>query len=514
MSDPACHCGASEPCQPPPLDLAALRAKLAAEGGQSYWRSLEAAAETPEFQRWLHREFPAGASEWTDAQSRRQFLKVMAASVGLAGLAACTRQPQEQILPYVKQPEELIPGIGLQYATAMTLGGYATGLLVESHEGRPTKVEGNPDHPMSLGAANVFQQASVLELYAPDRTRTVLRAGETSSWQEFLADLVPALAEQAAKGGAGLRLLTETVTSPTLRMQIGELLKKYPQARWHQYKPWGRDNFRLDLTPPPHYDDHLNEDGTPLEPHYDFSRARVIVALDSDFLFTHPASLVYARQFARNRAVDGMSRLYVAEPTPTVTGTMADHRLACGANDIVCLAGMLGFAAKAPKGSPEESEVAWLAAASADLHANKGAGLVLAGEGQSLEVHRFAYRINEAFGNLGRTVTYHTPVATPQNLAAGSLGDLAKAMHAGKVDLLVQIGGNPAYDAPADLDFAEALGKVPIMRLPIIANGTCPWRTSSNPGATRSPSMALLRSSSRSSNRFTTGARLTSCLMR
>ena len=211
-----CHCGASEPCQPPRLDLGALREKLAAEGGQKYWRSLEAAAETPEFQQWLHREFPAGASEWTDTTSRRQFLKIMAASIGLAGLAACTRQPQEQILPYVKQPEELIPGIGLQYATAMTLGGYATGLLVESHEGRPTKVEGNPDHPMSLGAANVFQQASVLELYDPDRTRTVLRAGETSSWEEFLADLVPALAEQAAKGGAGLRLLTETITSPTL----------------------------------------------------------------------------------------------------------------------------------------------------------------------------------------------------------------------------------------------------------------------------------------------------------
>ena len=445
-----CHCGASEPCQPPGLDLAALRAKLAAEGGQKYWRSLEAAAETPEFQQWMQREFPAGASEWTDGQSRRQFLKIMAASIGLAGLAACTRQPQEKILPYVKQPEDLIPGIGQQYATAMTLGGYATGLLVESHEGRPTKIEGNPDHPMSLGAANVFHQASILELYDPDRTRTVLRAGETSSWEEFLADLVPALHEQAAKGGAGLRLLTENITSPTLLSQIDALLKKYPQAKWHQYEPWSRDGLRLD------------ENGPLLEPHYDFSKAKVIVALDSDFLFTHPASLTYARQFTRGRAAgNSMSRLYVAEPTPTITGSMADNRLACEATEIVRLAGMLGHAAKAPKGTPGDNELGvWLAAAGADLLANRGVGLVLAGEGQLPEVHRFAHRINEACGNLGQTVTYHAPAAMSREGEAGSLGELVKAMRDGHVDLLVQIGGNPAYDAPADFDFAAAMAKV------------------------------------------------------
>ncbi len=231
---------------PPRLDLAALRTRLASpEDGPQYWRGLEAAAGTPEFQEWLHREFPVGASEWGDGQSRRQFLKYMAASLALAGATACTRQPTEKILPYVKQPEELLPGIALYYATAMTLGGFATGLLVEAHEGRPTKIEGNPDHPISLGAANVFHQASVLELYDPDRTRTVLRAGETSSWEEFLADLVPALAEQSAKGGAGLRILTETVTSPTMAAQLDALLKQYPQARWHQYEPWNRDTATI-----------------------------------------------------------------------------------------------------------------------------------------------------------------------------------------------------------------------------------------------------------------------------
>ena len=173
---PTCGCAASESKG---LDLATVRARLAASaggGGKKYWRSLEAVAETPEFQQWLHREYPAGASEWPEGQSRRDFLKLMAASFALAGVTACTRQPQETIVPYVKQPEEMIQGIGLQYATAMAIGGYATGLLVESHEGRPTKVEGNPDHPMSLGAANVFHQASVLELYDPERTKTVLRA--------------------------------------------------------------------------------------------------------------------------------------------------------------------------------------------------------------------------------------------------------------------------------------------------------------------------------------------------
>ena len=450
-----CHCGASEPCQPPRLDLAALREKLAAEGGQKYWRSLEAAAETPEFQSWLHREFPAGASEWTDPTSRRQFLKIMGASIGLAGLAACTRQPQEQILPYVKQPEELIPGIPLQYATAMTLGGYATGLLVESHEGRPTKIEGNPDHPMSLGAANVFHQASVLELYDPDRTRTVLRAGETSSWQEFLADLVPALAEQAAKGGAGLRLLTETITSPTLAAQIGELLKKYPQAKWHQYEPWNQDNLNGDNL-------GVLGDGTPVtapqtETHYAFEKARVIVALDSDFLFSHPASLAYARQFAKGRtAGETMSRLYVAEPTPTITGSMADQRLVCSAAEVSKLAQALA----GMQVTLSEAQQAWVTTVRKDLLANKGASLLLAGEGQPNKVHELVSSSNGVMENIGKTVVSRRSVAARPVHQTASLKELADAMQAGQVDLLVQIGGNPAYNAPADFDFTGAMGKV------------------------------------------------------
>ena len=443
------------------VDLAALRAKLAAKDGPPFWRSLEAVSETPEFNQWLHREFPRGASEWVDAPSRRQFLKLMAASFALAGVTACTRQPIEKIAPYVKQPEELTPGIPLFYATAMTLGGYATGLLVESDEGRPTKIEGNPGHPASLGAASVFHQASVLDLYDPDRSRTVMRAGETSSWEEFLADLVPALAEQKVKQGGGIRLLTETVTSPTLAAQIGDFLKFYPQAQWHQYEPWNRDSAVL-----------AGASGGRLEAHYDFGKAKVIVALDSDFLFDHPDSLRYARQFAqRRRAVtegeppDGAAaaRLYVAEPTPTITGSMADERLACAARQMPELAEGLRELLQT-----EEDVLSvlggtgpkWRVAAAKDLQANRGASLIVAGEGQPAEVHALARQINALLGNVGQTVTYLPSAAAHPMRSVESLRELAAAMRAGQVDLLVQIGGNPVYNAPADLDFGGAMAKV------------------------------------------------------
>ena len=452
----------SEPCSPTcgcapasnALDLAAVRARLAAAGsGKKYWRSLEAVAETPEFQQWLHREYPAGASEWPEGQSRRDFLKLMAASFALAGVTACTRQPQEKILPYVKQPEEMVQGIPLQYATAMTIGGYATGLLVESHEGRPTKVEGNPDHPMSLGAANVFHQASVLELYDPERTRTVLRGGEVSSWDEFMGDLVNALAEQRPKQGAGLRLLTENVTSPTLLAQIGDLLKKYPQAKWHQYEPWGQAASETVVD-------------------YDFSKAKLIVALDSDFLFTHPASLAYARQFAKGRNAVAeadepekatMSRLYVAEPTPTITGSMADHRVAVSASEVGELAQEGGiFPERTGSDNLEQhapgNSGSWLMNLMKDIASTpRGESLIIAGEGQPREVHEAVARMNEQLGNVGKTVFYRQAAASPSPRT--SLQELTSAMHAGQVDLLVQIGGNIAYNAPADLGFAEVMGK-------------------------------------------------------
>ncbi len=447
------------PSATPRLDLAAVRARLASADGPQFWRGLEEISATPEFNQWMHREFPLGAAEWTDAPSRRQFLKLMAASFALAGITACTRQPTEHILPYVKQPEELIPGIPLQYATAMTLGGYATGLLVESHEGRPTKMEGNPDHPMSLGAASVFHQASSLELYDPDRSRAVRRGGEISSWEEFLADLIPALAEQSAKKGSGLRILTETITSPTMAAQLEALLKEYPQAKWHQFEPWNRDNL---LT----YGHDRSMIG---EVRHDFDRAKVIIALDSDFLFDHPAALAYARQFAEGRkAMVGAesvraesNRLYVAEPTPTITGTMADHRLACAAGDIAVLAQALaGKHDEATLANLPEHQQQWLAAAKGELSSNRGAALVLVGEGQPPAVHALVSAINASHSNEGRTLNHYPSAQARPERQTDSLKELAAAMHEGQVDLLVQIGGNPVYNAPADLDFATAMGKV------------------------------------------------------
>ena len=224
--------------KPERLDLAAVRELLAGARGRDYWRSLEQLAGTPGFQDLLHREFPRQASEWTDGpEGRRNFLRLMGASLALAGLSACTRQPTEHIMPYVRQPEDLLPGKPLFFATAHPLGGIGTGLLMESHEGRPTKAEGNPEHPASLGACDVFSQAQILALYDPDRARTLGYEGDIRSWPAFLGAIRQALAQQRARQGAGLRILTEPTTSPTLGAQMVEILKALPAAKWHVWDP-------------------------------------------------------------------------------------------------------------------------------------------------------------------------------------------------------------------------------------------------------------------------------------
>ena len=224
------------------LDLPGVRALLEKSHGREYWRSLEDLAQTDAFQDLMHREFPRYASEWEDGDSRRNFIKLMGASLALAGLTACTRQPTELIAPYVRQPEELVPGRPLFFATAMPLGAGSTGLLVESHEGRPTKAEGNPDHP-TLGACDVYAQASVLGLYDPDRSQALTLEGEIRSWGAFLGAVQQAITLQKTKRGAGLRILTETVTSPTLANQIKEMLAAFPAAKWHQWEPEKRPAF-------------------------------------------------------------------------------------------------------------------------------------------------------------------------------------------------------------------------------------------------------------------------------
>jgi MoCo/4Fe-4S cofactor protein with predicted Tat translocation signal len=427
-------------------------------GAKAYWRSLEELAQSDAFEDLLHREFPESASEFNDPVGRRRFLKLMGASLALAGVTACTRQPPEKIAPYVRQPEEIVPGHPLFFATAMPLCGIGTGLLVESHEGRPTKIEGNPDHPASLGASDIFAQASILGLYDPDRSQTMTYLGDISPWPAFLGALRPAMTAQKALKGAGLRILTGAVTSPTLHDQIKTLLTDLPEAKWHQWEPAGRDNVlegsRLAF-------------GEYLNPIYRIDKADVIVSLDSDFLTEGPGHLRYAREFVSRRKLDGagteINRLYAVESTPTATGAKADHRWPMKPSEIEAFAhalaaelGVPGFTAKPGAGTNAKAVKAIVD----DLRSRRGSSLVIAGDYQPARVHAIAHSINQALGNAGNTVVYTEPVEADPAIGNESLRELAHDMKAGKVDLLVIIGCNPVYDAPADLDFAASMFKV------------------------------------------------------
>ena len=438
------------PNAPPPLPLAGIRARLAAPGAPRDWRTLEELSGTEAFRQLLHREFPPGASDSPDEISRRHFVQLMGASVALAGMAACTRQPVEKIVPYVRQPPEMTPGKPLFFATAMPFRGFGMGVIATSHEGRPTKIEGNPDHPGSLGATNIFMQASILDLYDPDRAQTIQHAGEPADWESFLSDINGAMLDLAASHGAKLRILTKSVTSPTLIAQLQGMLKQLPAAKWHQWEPVSRDNVR---------EGSRLAFGQIVETQYHLDKAGVIVALDSDFLSTGPASLHHARDFADRRRIGAasnasMNRLYAAEPTPTITGSMADHRLAVSAGEIEGIARALAGQPGAPAYS------AWVSAVAGDMRLHPGRSVVIVGESQPPVVHALAHQINQSIGAVGQTVTYTAPVeASPVN-EIESLRALVNDMNAGSVDLLVMIEGNPVYDAPADLDFAAALQKV------------------------------------------------------
>ncbi|HWQ52877.1 MAG TPA: TAT-variant-translocated molybdopterin oxidoreductase [Bryobacteraceae bacterium] len=441
------------------FDLERIRAVLAGKRGRDYWRSLEDLADSEEFQDVLHREFPRQASEWPeeDAAGRRHFLKVMGASLALAGLTACTKQPPEQIMPYVRQPEGLIPGRPQFFATAHSVGGMATGLLVESHEGRPTKVEGNPEHPASLGAADAFSQASVLQLYDPDRSQALRYEGEIRSWGVFQAAIRGMLAEQRADQGAGFRILTGAVTSPTMGDQINALLKEMPRAKWHQWEP---------ASPHGAHAGAVMAFGQPFNTYYDLRNADVIVSLDADILGSGPASLRYARQFAiRRRARSGeavMNRLYVVEPMPSPTGTIADHRLPARAGDVepfaVHLASGVGVGiGSIPKRPPNPEWEKWIPGMVRDLQAHRGRSLVVAGDHQPPAVHALAHAMNQLLGNVGATVFYTDPVEVSPVDHVASLQDLAKDLDAGTVNLLVIIGSNPVLTAPADLGMRERI---------------------------------------------------------
>jgi MoCo/4Fe-4S cofactor protein with predicted Tat translocation signal len=458
------------------LDLQTVREKIAATKGPEYWRSLEELAGSEEFREMMHREFPKGASEWLDGVSRRGFLKLMSASMALAGMTACTKQPLEPIVPYVKQPEEIIPGRPMFYATAMPLGAYATPLLVESHMGRPTKIEGNDKHPVSMGGTDIFSQASILEMYDPDRSQTITYLGDPYSWSAFLQAFRGPLNSQKALQGAGIRILTQTTSSPTFADQMRTFLKAYPSAKWHVYEPVNRDNVNAGAQ---------MAFGQPVETQYKLENADIIVSLDADFLYAgFPGNTRYIRDFAARRNPDAnMNRLYVVECTPTSTGAKADHRLPMRSLELEqfarALASQLGV--NAGGGSPSPGSDKFLSGVVNDLKNHRGSSVVIPGEHQSPTVHALAHAVNQALGNVGRTVIYTDPVSANPVDQTESLRDLVSDMRAGKVDMLFILGGNPAYDAPADFGFADALknANVPLrVHLGLYQNETaelCHW---------------------------------------
>jgi Fe-S-cluster-containing dehydrogenase component len=391
-------------------------------------------------------EFASDASDWPAGLSRREFLRLSGATLALAGFGACTKQPLEKIVPYVEQPEVVIPGKPLRFATASQYCGFAQGLLVTSHEGRPTKIEGNPTHPASLGATTIWAQADVLDLYDPDRAQTVTTGGAIRTLDDFWGALNVAAESVKPSGGAGLRILTESTTSPTLLAQLADVMKKFPAARWCVWDPLNRDNLNVK------------------EELYDFSKAKVVVALDSDFLYTHPHALRYTRDFSNTRRIinaegAAMNRFYAAEPTPTITGSNADYRIAVSAREILPLtqtiASNLGLSAPP---TAKVSNPDWINAVVRDLKANRGASILIAGETQPPELHALVSEINTALGNNGVTISPVPPLALPANRM--SFRELVDEMAGSAVELLIVVGGNPRYDAPADFDFAAAFEKV------------------------------------------------------
>ena len=442
------------------LDLASIRERLASSQGQDYWRCLEELADSKEFHEFLKQEFPQQTAGWTDGVSRRDFLRLMGASLALAGLNGCGKAApvDKKIVPYVNQPETMVIGKPMFFATAFPMGGIGTGVLVESHEGRPTKIEGNPNHPASLGATDAFTQASILTLYDPDRSQVVKNAGRISTWNAFLIAINDDLEAERVVGGGGLRILTETVTSPALANQLRQLLAKFPRAKWHQYEPVNRDNV--------HAGDRLAF-GTDVNTTYRFENAEVILSLDADFLFSGPANVRYARDFAGKRRVRqgkiGMNRLYAIEATPSVTGSMADHRIALRPSEIpnfaAAIAAKLGLSVQSTT-DPQRSQ--WIDALVRDLQKHRGASVVVAGDQQPPGVHALAHAMNQALDNVGKTVVYTDPVeANPVDQIA-SLRELVKDMEAGSVRILLMLGGNPVYTAPVDFGFAEQLARVPL----------------------------------------------------
>ncbi len=437
---------------------------------KKHWRSLAELDNAPEFRAFLEAEFPETADP--GGLNRRRWLQIMGASFALAGVAGCEAKKQE-LLPFALRPEGRVPGKPQRYATAMDLSGHAIGLLVTCVDGRPIKIEGNPLHPQSLGASHAWAQASLLALYDPDRSQhlvertgqgSIVHAGdaEHDKWEKFDETLGQHFARLKERRGASFYVLSEANSSPTLARLRRQLLEQMPEAQWLEYEP---------LT-----DDHVLAGaraafGKPVLTQLALEKAQVILCLDADLLAAHPASLQYTRAFAQGReVVNGtMNRLYVVESTFSVTGAAADHRLPLRPSQLPAFVGRLQQAVErlaAPDagqgGGPGDTYLdKFVSALARDLHAHRGTSVVAVGPQQPPEVHAAVHRLNAQLGNVGQTVRY-MPVPAPERRPhVEAIAAIATAMHAGSVDTLLILGGNPVYDAPADVDFAGGLAKVP-----------------------------------------------------
>ena len=426
--------------------------------GPRYWRSLDDLAATPGVQAQIEREFPEG-SDNLNGVDRRKFFKLMAASFALGGvgLASGCRRPESHILAYGRSVENIVPGLPLYYATAMPMRRNAIPVLAETHSGRPTKLEGNPSYVPYGGATNAFVQASVLDLYDPDRATTSTIRGSVVSAAQIQDVLATIGAEAKANQGAGLVFLAESSGSPTRARLVAKLKATHPDAVWAEYEPVSDE-------PPAAAAQAVF--GRDVKPLYRFVKAKRIVSLDADFFGAEAGALAYARDFAKGRKAlnkdADLNRLYSVESTFTLTGSMADHRLRLASSHllgfIAALAGRItgrDTFAKLAQGLEFKDSEKWLAACAADLLEHRGQSLIIAGAHLPAEVHAIAYALNEALDAIGNTVDF---VAVPPPAAAGII-EVTAALNAGSVKTLVILGGNPAYNAPADLDFAVAMTK-------------------------------------------------------
>ena len=438
------------------------QARLAGMSGKRYWQTIDELADTPEFQDALQREFPQHASEWVDSVSRRGFMKLMGASIALAGLTGCTKQPDEPIYPYVKQPEDLVLGKPIYFATAHPFPMGSVPLLVKTEAYRPIKVDGNPEHPMNHGTTDANTQGTLLGLYDPDRSQRVVYRGETRSYANFLAEFTAMLQSKAANGGQGLYFLSATVVSPTLAAQWKSASTKYPKAKWIQYEPVNRDSARVASR---------QAFGDFYDVQYKLDAADVILSLDADFLsgIQHPGFLKLAADYARRRSLTPgieMNRLYSVESTPSTTGFKAEHRLRMRASQMeafsAAIAAAVGGGSTPASAAWTEEQTAYLNAVAKDLKANAGKCVVIPGEQAAPGVHLAAIALNEKLGNVGKTVIYTETVNPMPTVQMEDMKQLVDDLNAGKVDWLIMLDSNPVYNAPVDLNFEKAMGRAKV----------------------------------------------------